>query len=353
MELLNEVLDNIGELDSETMEKAQRRLDSLTKPLGSLGRLENIIVQFAGISKNFMPKIDQKKIIIMCSDNGVFEEGVSSCPKDVTSSVTQNFTRGFTAVNVLSKNAGADVIVVDIGVDDNIVNDKILNRKIRRGTDNIAKGPAMTREEAIHAIEVGIDIVKSQKEAGVNLLGTGEMGICNTTTSSAITAVLTGADVKDITGIGSGLSNSAFLNKVSVIEKAIIVNKPDKNDPLDVLCKLGGFDIAGLVGCFLGAAYYRIPIFIDGFISAVAALVATRLNSKVSDFILPSHGSSEPGSDLVLKELGKPAFLNLGMRVGEGTGAALAFCIVDAAYAAYTKMGTFDDAKIEQYVPQD
>ena len=353
MEVFKNIAGKIDDLDKEAMEKAKRRLDSLTKPLGSLGRLEDMIIQFAGITKNYMPDIKNKKIIIMCSDNGVVSEGVSSCPVEVTSSVTQNFTKGITAVNVLSRNADSDVVVVDIGVDDEIHNEKILNRKIRRGTSNIANGPAMTREEAIKAIEAGIEIVKMQKDAGVNILGTGEMGIGNTTTSTAITAVLTGTSVGEITGTGSGLSKEAYLNKIAVIEKAILVNKPDPNDPIDVLYKLGGFDIAGLVGCFLGAAYYRIPIFIDGFITAVAALIATRIDSKAANFIFPSHGSAEPGSEIVLKELGKPCFLNLGMRVGEGTGAALAFCLVDAAYAAYTKMGTFDDAKIEQYVPQE
>jgi nicotinate-nucleotide--dimethylbenzimidazole phosphoribosyltransferase len=353
METFEEVVKNIGELDKAAMEKAQNRLDSLTKPLGSLGRLEDMVIQFAGITGNYMPEVKNKKIIIMCSDNGVVEEGVSSCPKEVTSSVTYNFTKGITAVNVLSKFAGAEDIVVDIGVDDDIKNGKVLNKKIRKGTDNIAKGPAMTKEEAIKAIEVGIYIIKSQKDVGVNVLGTGEMGIGNTTTSSAITSVLTGSKVADITGTGSGLTKSAYLNKVSVIERAIAVNKPDPMDPLEVLYKLGGFDIAGLVGCFLGAAYYRIPIFIDGFISAVAAMVAVRMNSRVSDFILPSHGSAEPGSNIILDEIKKPPLLTLEMRVGEGTGAALAFTLVDAAFAAYRNMGTFGDAEIEQYVPQE
>jgi len=353
MATYDEVIKNIGVLDKPAMDRAKRRLDSLTKPLGSLGRLEDMIIQFAGITGNYMPQVSNKKIIIMCSDNGVVEEGVSSCPKEVTASVTCNFTKGFTAVNVLSGFVGAEDIVVDIGVASDLNNDKVLNRKIRKGTDNIAKGPAMSKEEAIHAIEVGIGIVKSMKETGVNVLGTGEMGIGNTTTSSAITAVLTGSKVADITGKGSGLTKSAFLNKISVIERAISINKPDASDPLDVLYKLGGFDIAGLTGCFLGAAYFRVPIFIDGFISAVAAMLAVRLNSRVADFILPSHGSAEPGSDIVLDVLGKPPLLTLGMRVGEGTGAALAFSLVDAAYAAYTKMGTFGDAAIEQYVPQE
>jgi len=349
--LFEDALAKIKGLNEELMNKAQKRLDSLTKPLGSLGRLEYIARRIVGITGEMFPKVDNKAVIIMCSDNGVVEEGVSQTSKDVTSSVTRNFMKGITGINVLSRHAGSSIVVVDIGVDDDLNVDGILNRKIRKGTWNIAKGPAMTREEAVKAIEVGIETVRELKEKGVNLLGTGEMGIGNTTTSSAVAAVLTGGEVEGLVGRGAGLSTEGLKNKINVVKRAIKINNPDPKDPVDVLAKLGGFDIAGLAGCFIGAAVYRVPILIDGFISSVAALIAVRIKPEVRDYIFPSHSSAEPGSKSVMEALGLEPMLNLGMRLGEGTGAALAFHIVDAAIAAYTHMGTFDDANIEQYVP--
>jgi len=351
--MLDELVGKIGSLDKEAMKAAQMRLDSLTKPLGSLGKLEEIVVRLAGINGSTSPEVDNKATIIMCADNGVVEEGVSSCPKSVTASVTCNFTRGITGINVFSRLTNARIVVVDIGVDADIPYSSILNRKIRNGTWNMAKGPAMTREEAIKAILTGIDIVKDLKAEGVNLLGTGEMGIGNTSTSSAITAVLTSSPVDAIVGVGSGLSKEAFKNKIEVIKRAIQINQPDPEDPIDVLSKVGGFDIAGLTGCFLGAAINRIPIVIDGFISSVAALCATRIHSGAREYMFPSHGSAEPGTAAVMDALDMEPMLNLNMRLGEGTGAALGFQLFDAAIAAYTQMGSFDDANIEQYVPQE
>jgi len=351
--MLDDLLGKIGPLDKASMEAAQTRLDSLTKPLGSLGKLEEIVVKLSGINGCSTPRADNKAVVIMCADNGVVEEGVSSCPKSVTASVTNNFTRGITGINVFTRLTGARTVIVDIGVDADLEYSVILNRKIRKGTWNMAKGPAMTRDEAIVGIQTGIDIIRDLKAEGVNLLGTGEMGIGNTSTSSAISAVLTGSPVEDVVGIGSGLSKMAFQNKIEVIKRAIDVNKPNPDDPIDVLAKVGGFDIAGLTGCFLGAAIYRITIVIDGFISAVAALLAVRIHPGVRDYMLPSHGSAEPGSKAVMKALNMEPMLNLNMRLGEGTGAALGFQLIDAAIAAYTQMGTFDDANIEQYVPQE
>lgn len=344
-------LEGIEKLNEKFMDEAQLRLDSLTKPIGSLGKLEEVVKRIVGITGEMYPKVDSKTIIIMCADNGVVEEGVSSCPKSVTSSVTRNFTKGITAVNVLSGCAKANIAVVDIGVDDDLNCEGIINRKIRRGTANIAKGPAMERDEAIRAIEAGIDIVKDLKDKGVNLLGTGEMGVGNTTTSSAVSSVLMGVDVGLMVGRGAGLNDEGLENKIKVIMKAIEINRPDRKDPIDVLVKVGGLDIAGLVGCYIGAARYRIPILIDGFISATAALCAVALKPEIRNFIFPSHGSAEPGSKKVLEALGMEPFLNLEMRVGEGTGAAIAFQLIDCAFAAYTKMGTFGDAQIEQYIP--
>lgn len=347
------MLENIIPLDSAAMTASQKKLDNLTKPIGSLGKLEDIIVQLSGINRTPFPAADKKAVIIMCADNGVVEEGVSSCPKSVTAAVTENFTRGITGINVFSRLTGAELVIVDIGVDADISNGKILNRKVRKGTWNITQGPAMTCDEARQCIVTGIEIVKELKAQGINMLATGEMGIGNTSTSSAVAAVLTGAPVEKMVGIGSGLSKEGYKNKISVIKKAIKINSPDLNDPVDVVSKVGGFDIAGLAGCFLGAAIYRMPIMIDGFISAAAALAAVSIHPGVKDFIFPSHGSAEPGSEIIMKALGLTPMLNLNMRLGEGTGAALGFQLIDAAIAAYTQMGSFGDAKIEQYEHQE
>lgn len=346
-----EAVNAIGALDNEMMKKAQARLDSLTKPLGSLGRLEDIVSQLAGITGELFPSVKRKTVIIMCADNGIVEEGVSSCPKSVTSSVTRNFLKGFTGVNVLSRHSGADNVVVDVGVDDDIDCPGILNRKIRKGTWNMAKGPAMTRDEAVRAIEAGIEIVGTLKEKGVSLLGTGEMGVGNTTTSSAVATVLIGNEAEEMVGKGAGLTQDGLINKVKVIKKAIDVNRPDPADPVDVLAKVGGFDIAALTGCFLGAAAYKLPILIDGFISAAAALAAVKIKPECKNYIFPSHGSAEPGNIKIMEELGMEPMLQLEMRLGEGSGAALAFHIIDAAVTAYNEMGTFGDAEIEQYEP--
>jgi nicotinate-nucleotide--dimethylbenzimidazole phosphoribosyltransferase len=341
----------IRELDKEIMDRAQVRLDSLTKPLGSLGRLEEIVKQLAGITGDLFPEVNKKTVIIMCADNGVVEEGVSSCPQNVTSAVTRNFLKGFTGINVFSRHAGADIVVVDVGVDDDIDCPGILNRKIRKSTWNMAKGPAMTRDEAIKAMEAGIEVVGMLKHKGVNLLGTGEMGVGNTTTSSAVAAVLTGNDIEMMVGKGAGLTGEGLKNKIDVIKQAIALNEPDPSDPLDVIAKVGGFDIAALTGCFLGAAAYRIPILIDGFISAAAALAAIKIRPACKDFIFASHGSAEPGSCRIMEYIGLKPMLQLEMRLGEGTGAALAFHIIDTAVTAYNEMGTFGDAEIEQYQP--
>jgi len=349
--LLSETIDKIEPLNDAAIMEAQKRLDSLTKPLGSLGRLEDIVKQLAGISGNVIPKADKKVVVIMCADNGVVDEGVAQSTRSVTAAVTRNFTRGITGINVLTKHAGAEILVVDIGVYEDIECEGVLNKKIRKGTWNIAKGPAMTRKEAVKAIETGIEIVQDLKGKGVNILGTGEMGIGNTTTSSAVASVLTSADIDIMVGRGAGLSTEGLLKKINVVKKAIDINKPDPEDAIDVLSKVGGFDIAGLTGCFLGAAACRIPILIDGFISATAALAAIKIEPKTRDYILPSHGSAEPGMAKVMEAIGMEPYLNLRMRLGEGTGTAIAFHIIDAAIAAYTQMGTFEDASIEQYKP--
>lgn len=348
--MLYDILRSIGQLYDEPMAEAKKRLDSLLKPTGSLGVLEEIICRIAGIRGEVYPSIDKKTVIILCSDNGVVEEGVTSCPKEVTTCLTSSLFRGLATVNAFTRHAGADITVVDIGLDSDLDCEGLICRKIRKGTCNIAKGPAMTRDEAIRAIETGIGIVKDLKNKGYNMLGTGEVGIGNTTTSSAVSSVLTGSPAEEMVGRGAGLSDEGLMKKIETVKKAIEINKPNPDDPIDVLSKLGGFDIAGLTGCFIGAAAYRIPILIDGFISSCAALLAVRMEPKVRAYVFSSHGSAEPGSRRVMKELGLEPMLSLGMRVGEGTGTALAFNLIDAAFEAYTKMGTYADASIEKYM---
>lgn len=341
----------INELDYKIMNKVQERLDNLTKPLGSLGMLEELVKRLSGISSELYPDISKKKVVIMCADNGVVDEGISQSGKDITSIVTKNFTKGITGINVLSNFANAEILIVDIGVENDFNSKKILNRKIAMGTKNITKEPAMSQREVERAIEVGISIMKDLKKEGVGLVATGEMGIGNTTTSSAIASVLIKKPVEEMTGRGAGLTKEGLQRKKEVIKKAILINKPDENNPIDVLRKLGGYDIAGIVGLYIGAAIYRLPILIDGFISVVAALVAIIFEPKVKSFIFATHASAEPGNKIVMDFLGLKPFLHLDMRLGEGTGATLAFNIFDAAVYTYKNMGTFKKAKIKKYIP--
>jgi len=347
MELLENTLEYIKPANKEVMKKAWDRLDSLTKPIGSLGEIENIIAKMAGITGEIHNTINKKNIVIMCSDNGVVEEGVSNCPKSVTATVTNNFTKKITGVYVLSKFAGSDITVVDVGVDVDFNNPKIINRKIAYGTMNMMKGPAMTRQQTIKAIEVGIEIIDNLVTKGYDLFGTGEMGVGNTATSAAILSVFSGLEVDISVGKGSGITEEQFINKKRVIKKAIEVNKPDKNDVIDVLSKVGGFDIAGLCGCFLAAAKNRVPIVIDGFIASAAALCAYKLNPTVKEYIFASHLSAEPGAAFIMKEIGLTPMLNLNMRLGEGSGCPLAFNIIEAALFTMNNMGTFEEATLD------
>lgn len=346
MKILNETIKAIKPLYEDAVKKAWERLDSLTKPNCSLGELEKIAAKMAGITGKIHNEIHKKNIVIMCADNGVVDEGVSSCPQELTWIVSNNFTRGITGVNVLADFNKSDISVVNIGIKGEVNNPKIIDKKIMNGTRNIVKGPAMTREEAVKAIEVGIEVVDSLVKEGYDLFGTGEMGIGNTTTSAAILRVLSGLDIEIVTGRGSALTDEQFENKKRVIEKAIEVNSPDKNDPIDVIAKVGGLDIAGLCGCYLGAAKNRIPIVIDGFIASAAALCAYKLNPLVKDYIFPSHLTAEPGGMYMMKEIGLDPMLNLRMRLGEGTGCALAFNIIEAGLHVINNMGTFEEANI-------
>ncbi len=347
MGLLEKTKAGIKPAYEESMKEAEERLDKLAKPIGSLGKLEELAIKISGITGKQSSSFDKKVTVIMASDNGVVEEGVSSCPQAVTAIQTMNFIKGVTGVCVLSKHAGAEIRVIDIGVAGDFREyPGIIDRKIRKGTSNMAKGPAMSREEAVKAIEIGIETVAQLVEEGYSLFGTGEMGIGNTSTSSTVVMSLLGCSADVAVGKGAGLTEEGLANKKAIIKKAIALNKPDAEDPVDVLSKVGGFDIAGMTGCFLGAAYHRKPIVIDGFISAAAALAAYRINPLVRDFMIASHCSEEPGYMLVMKELGLQPMLNLNMRLGEGSGCPLAFNVIEAAEAVISDMATLEEAMI-------
>ncbi|MGE5627059.1 MAG: nicotinate-nucleotide--dimethylbenzimidazole phosphoribosyltransferase [Solirubrobacterales bacterium] len=346
MKLFRETLAGIAPADNEAINNAMSRIDGLAKPIGSLGTLETISAKIAGITGKVFNKMSNRNIIVMCADNGVVDEGVSACPKSITAILTENLTKNSTGVTILSEFTGTNVTVVDIGVDAVIKNPLIVDKKIAMGTKNMAKGPAMTYDEAVSAIEAGIEIVDKLSSDGVDIFGTGEMGIGNTTTSAAVLSALSGLSPDITAGKGAGLNDEQYENKKRVIKQAIDINKPDSKDPVDVIAKVGGFDIAGMCGCFLGAAKNRKPIVIDGFISSAAALCAVRLNPNVRDYLISSHLSEEPGAAYMMKEIGLEPMLNLHMRLGEGSGCPLAFQIIDSALYAIEKMPTFGEADI-------
>ncbi len=333
----------IKPLDEAAMSAARARQAQLAKPPGSLGRLEELSVQLAGITGKVQNTIEKKHLLVFAADNGVVEEGVSSAPQSVTLQQTVNLTRAKTGASVLAKHFGCGVTVCDVGVNADIAEQSVLNRKIAYGTKNIAQGPAMTREQALTAIRTGIELAQS---TDADVLGVGEMGIGNTTTSSALLAVLLEADVEDVTGRGGGITDASFRKKKDMIRRAIAVNRPDRSDVVDVLAKVGGFDIAAMCGAFLGAAATQRPVVIDGFISAVAALCAVKLCPNVRGYLIPSHASYEIGYRLAMDAMELQPMLLLGMRLGEGSGCPLAFEILSAACAVMNHMATFDQAGI-------
>jgi len=344
---IDQLIKNIGPLDGDAMQKAVARLNNLTKPIGSLGVLEDLVIQLAGITGDVMPKVENKMVIVMAGDHGVVEEGVSCAPQSVTPQMVYNFLNGGAGINVLSRCAGAQVKVIDVGVADPTLNNaNLISRKVRLGTANMAKGPAMSREEALQAIQVGIEVAEGKIDSGINLLATGEMGIGNTTPSSAILGVYSDVTLSTIVGRGVGLNDEGVLNKIKVIETALMVNKPNPADPIDVLSKVGGLEIAGMTGLFLGAAVRKVPIVIDGFISGAAALIAYKIAPQVKDYMIASHLSEEPGHKLVLEAIGKEPMLRMRLRLGEGTGAALAFNIIEAATRIMSEMATFEEAGV-------
>jgi nicotinate-nucleotide--dimethylbenzimidazole phosphoribosyltransferase len=341
------LIGNIQPVRTELYKIAQQRLDSLTKPPGSLGLLEEFARRLVAIYNNEMPEIPKKVVFTFAGDHGVAEEGVSAFPQAVTAQMVFNFIKGGAGINVLARHAGADVVVIDIGVNYNFDDLKgLVTRKVVYGTKNIALEPAMTHDEAVKCIEVGRVLAQEYADRGYRLFGTGDMGIANTTPSSAIVAVITGKTVSDVTGKGTGIDEIALNNKIRVITKAISVNRPNPQDGLDVLAKIGGAEIGGIAGLCLGAAEKGIPVVIDGFISTAGALIAYSLNPDVADYLFAAHNSVEKGHQAMLAHMKLRPILNLDLRLGEGTGAALAMNIIDAGLKIYREMATFSEAGI-------
>jgi len=345
---LDEVINSIKPVDTSRGNAVQVQLDNLTKPQGSLGRLEELAKRYYLITGKDKPTIRNKMIFTFAGDHGITEEGVSAYPKEVTPQMVLNILRGGAAVNVLARHVGAKVIVVDMGVDYDFEPKEGLEiRKIARGTRNMTKGPAMSRNDAERAVLAGIELVEKYKD-GLDLLGTGDMGIGNTTPSSAIVSVITGAEPGTVTGRGTGIDDDSLRNKVEIIKKAISVNEPNPKDALDVLARVGGYEIAGIAGLVLGAALYRIPVVIDGFISTAGALIAAEMNPLVKDYIIAAHQSVEIGHRKMLEHLEQVPLLDLNLRLGEGTGAALGMSLVEAGVKILGEMATFADAGVSE-----
>ena len=347
--MMQHILDRIASvtpLDAAAMELARSRQQQLTKPGGSLGRLEDIAIQMAGITKQPLPNVKQKAVIIMAGDHGVTREGVSAYPSAVTPQMVYNFLQGGAAINILAHHVGTKVIVVDIGVAADLSHPDLLSRKVAFGTANMVLEPAMTHAQMLVAIQIGIDVFDAQLDQGIDLVATGDMGIGNTTASSAIAAVLLQKPVALVTGRGTGIDDEQLAHKIQVIEKAIQRNVPNPQEPLDVLMRVGGLEIAGLVGVIVAAASRRIPVVIDGFISGAAALIAVELNPVIGAYLLAGHVSVEQGHRLILEKLGLFPLLDLQLRLGEGTGAVLAMSIIEAALRTHCEMATFADAGV-------
>ncbi|HJZ84996.1 MAG TPA: nicotinate-nucleotide--dimethylbenzimidazole phosphoribosyltransferase [Polyangia bacterium] len=346
-ELISKTIAAIEPPDERAAEAAQKWNDAKTKPPGALGRLEELARRLAAARGLALPQLARKVVVVMAADHGVTVEGVSAYPAEVTPQMVHNFVRGGAAINVLARLAGAKVMVVDMGVrGTHDFGPGVVSMKIGDGTANLAVGPAMTREQAERSIEAGIALAVALGEQGVDLVGTGDMGIGNTTASSAIVAALCKVAPSEVTGRGTGIDDATLQRKVRVIERALAVNRPDPADPIDVLAKLGGFEIGGLCGLMLGAASLRVPTLVDGHISGAAALLAARLAPLARGYLFASHRSVEVGHGRALAELGPPPLLDLGMRLGEGTGAALAMLLCEAALRVQTEMASFAEAGV-------
>ena len=347
MKLLNNTIENIEKLSIDSDGNIKDRFNKLAIPAGSLGRLEEFATIYASIKGSPDATIQHKVVFTMAGDHGVSGEGVSTFPQEVTGQMVKNFLDGGATISVLAQHVGARVVVVDCGVNADFEPvDGLKIKKVGYGTDNIARGPAMTREQAIKSLEAGIESFNEELIKGIDIIATGDMGIANTTPSSAIIACLTGADVSKVTGRGTGLNDSGVEKKIDVIKTAFDVNKPDPSDPIGVLSKVGGFEIGGIAGLCLAAASHRTPVLIDGFISTAAALIACAIEPKVNDYLISSHTSTENGHKIALDKLQKKAILNLDLRLGEGTGAVLAMNLIEAGVKTLTQMATFSEAEV-------
>jgi nicotinate-nucleotide--dimethylbenzimidazole phosphoribosyltransferase len=360
--MLEKVLASIRPPDAAARREAQARQARLTKPPGSLGRLEELSVQVAGIRRTARPRLGRKAILTMAGDHGVTAEGVSAYPREVTAQMVANFLAGGAAVNVLAAHAGARVVVADLGVAADLSalaaasaarapgapGPRLVLRKVGPGTRNLARGPAMSAEEARRSLEAGMEVLAEEAALGLDIVGLGEMGIGNTTPAAAITAVMTGTPVADVTGRGTGLDDQALGRKVRIIEAALAVNRPDPRDPLGVLAAVGGFEIGGMAGAMLAAASRCLPVVVDGFICAAAALVACGLAPGVREYLIASHQSVEPGHQAILRRLGLEPIFKLDLRLGEGTGAALGLGLVEAAARILDEMATFGEAGVSE-----
>ncbi|WP_100401072.1 nicotinate-nucleotide--dimethylbenzimidazole phosphoribosyltransferase [Bacillus sp. FJAT-44742] len=346
MNKLKETIRLIDGVDTKAEKQMEQHINSLTKPIGSLGSLEQLAIKLAGIKRSTQPEVDPATVIVMAADHGVTKEGVSAFPSEVTKQMVHNFMNEGAAINVLAQVAKATVEVVDIGVKENLDLPGLINKKVCFGTNNMMVGPALTKEEAIVALESGIEVAQEAIQKGAKLLALGEMGIGNTTASSAMLSALGQTSVETVVGVGTGLNNEGKKSKIQVIKRAINVNQPNPNDPIDVLAKVGGLEIAGLAGVVLGAAAARIPVLLDGFITAVAALTAVRIAPLCEHYLMASHQSMEPGHAVVNQLLGLQPLIDLHLRLGEGSGAALSLPIVRSAVHIVHKMATFEEAKV-------
>lgn len=349
MSLLEWTLARIAPQDAAWRDKAKQRLDQLIMPHWALGRLMDLAVNLAGISRSIAPPVARKTIVTMAGDHGVAAEGVSKYPQEVTPQMVFGFVGGMAGISALSRLVGAKVVVVDMGVASDLGElakaGKIIDKKVAPGTANIAVGPAMSRQQAVQAIEAGIEIVEQLADT-TDVFGTGDMGIANTTPSTAIVASLTRMPVADVTGRGTGIDDEQYARKIAVVEKSLAVNRPNPNDALDVLAKVGGFEIGGIAGVVLGAAARRKPVVIDGFISTAGAMLAHALSPMAGEYIIAAHRSAEHGHRVMHARLGKEPLLDLGLRLGEGTGAALAMNLLDAAQRILTEVATFEEAHV-------
>ena len=348
---LQSLLQTITGPDETAREAAHKRWNDCAKPLGSLGLLETAIEKIAALTGTPQVSLFPRSVLVLCADNGVVAQGVTQSSSEVTAAVARNLALGRTSVCRMAAVANCRVVPVDLGILNFPLTEGVLSRRVGNSTGDISQGPAMTREQAAQAVLIGIQLVREQWEQGVRLLATGEMGIGNTTTSSAVASVLLSKDVTEMTGRGAGLTREGLQRKIRAIERAVFRNQPDPNDPLDTISKVGGFDIAGLCGVFLGGAIYRVPVLADGFISTVAALCAVRMCPEAEKAVFASHVSAEPAGSTVLDALHCPPLITAGMRLGEGTGAVAAMPLLDMACAVYQESYTFEQGGIEHYIP--